>query len=579
MSLPVIATSVLILFLGVIVKIFFHETKKSKKLNVRVNALQKNQEYFINLLKDIQDISGYGNDLGNVIEVIAKSLENKLPFSTISSVYIKSPKIIFKSQVQETVNHAFIMHIKDTLVQDLIDSNLTSTDSGAAKSASAVFDPDEIEETIIGGELDDMASSQIKSSLDLKLTINGRNQAIINLSSTTSSIYSEDDKKILAAVSMLVSDFLTRIDVLLKLEKSKSLAMIDSFSDGIFMIGRSESLLAMNDAALKFLNINKIPVMGDILSALPNTYNFRDKIDRVIERNERIEENDVSINNKFFKIIITPVLENNTPGKNILGASVLLKDITLEKSLAQLKEDFTNVMVHELRSPLTAIRASSEFLMSQADLTGEEKKRLVEMIAESSKKMLDKISLILDSAKLDSGLFTLRKTEGDIKKLINDRIKVFTPLAQEKSINLKVEIDPNIPIFPFDPIRIDEVINNLLSNSLKFTPENGTISVYVTLSTDKVLVSVTDTGSGIPKDKQHLLFAKYQQAPTDSEHVGTGLGLYVVKELIEDHGGTVSLVSDEGKGTTISFTIPLHATSQTLQSSQSPKKPSNPLAN
>ncbi len=544
MNLLTLSVALISISLGITIIFLINQRKKIKRLNSQINSLQKNHEYLVHLMRDLQDIFGYGSDMTLIVDLISKSLQASFPAATISSIQVKDDKLVFKSQLNEAVNHAFINKIKDDLITGL----------GLPQDQSF-----ETEESITGVTPDDLGKSEIRSSTDMQLTVNFQTRAIINISSTTENLYSEVDKKILSTISYLVSGFLTRIELLLEFEKSKSIAMIDSFSDGIFMVDMSNKLIAINDSALKFLNLKREHLdINDVFSGLPNTYNFNEKIGKCIVGNQTCEENDVSINGKIFKIVITPVFEINSLHKGVIGASVLLHDVTLEKSLTQVKEDFTNIMVHELRSPLTAIKASSEFLSSQADFTPDEKKRLVEMISESSKKMLDKIALILDSAKMDAGLFNIRKTESDLKKLIENRIATFTPLASEKSIGIKVEVDTGIPLFSFDPSRIDEVINNLLSNSLKFTPVNGTISIQAKLVMDKVIISVADTGEGIAKENQSKLFTKYQQAPGDVEHAGTGLGLYVVKEVVESHGGTVSLESEVGQGTTITFTLPLH---------------------
>jgi two-component system, OmpR family, sensor histidine kinase VicK len=544
MNLLAISTTAVVALTGLLIVIIGKLRNKNKTLKSKIASFQKNHDYLVYLIRDLEDIFGYGSDLQNVIDVITKSLDSTYPYSMLSSVFLRGNKLLFKTHVKEPVNSAFLDKIKDTMVEEL---NLPKDQKF------------EREESTSGVALDNAATSEIKSSTEITIIVNFQTVAIVKLASTTAELYTEDDKKTFSALSYLVSGFLTRLEVLLKVEKSKSLAMIDSFSDGIFMMDTSSNLIAMNTAAQNFLNVhNAIPTLNDVLSVLPNTVNFQEKIGKCIRENRSITEENVTINGKIFKIVITPVLEMNAINRHTIGASVLLHDITLEKSLTQMKEDFTNIMVHELRSPLTAIKASSDFLMSKADLTPLEKERLMSMISESTKKMLDKISLILDSAKMDAGLFTIRKTDSDIKKLIKDRIAIFTPVAAEKFINLKVDIAENIPVFSFDPIRIDEVINNLLSNSLKFTPEHGTITLQAMLSSSKVIISVSDTGPGIAKDKQAKLFSKFQQAPDEGEHVGTGLGLYVVKEVIEKHGGIVSLNSDIGHGTTISFTLPLH---------------------
>jgi signal transduction histidine kinase len=556
------------LLLGISFIIIYIQQKKIKNSNKSYKDHKRNHDYLVYLLRDLEDIVGFGSGIEYVVDTITKSLENTFPHSTISSGFIKDKKLIFKSNAAETVSQAFVSKIKDSML-----NTLGTTEKNKI----------EIEESITGVAFDDIGASEIKSSGDITLSISFLPVAIINISSTQANLFSEEDKKIFETISYLVSGFLSRIDLLLKYEKSKSLAMIDTFSDGIFMVDLRNDLVAVNDAALKFLNVDSArPALTDLLSSLPNTYNFKEKIEKCMREDHKLEELDVPINGKIFTIDITPVheitvLNTNQPThkRDVIGATVLLHDITLEKSLTQMRDDFTNVMVHELRSPLTAIKASSEFLLSSSDLTESEKKRLTQMTSESCRKMLDKISLILDAAKMESGLFVIRKAEADLKKILSDRIAAFTPIAAEKSINFRANIDPSIPIFSFDKTRIDEVVNNLLSNSLKFTPEHGTITLSATLSGDRVIVSVADNGEGIPKDKQDKLFTKYSQAPSVNEHVGTGLGLYVVKQVIENHSGTVSLNSNVGSGTTITFTLPLHPLSTALPKAALPKTDSS----
>lgn len=547
MSLPYLISPVLSLIVLVLGLILFSENKKARKLKSQFDNLKKNHLYLPSLVNETDNSIEYGKTLENVINSLISNLEKTYPFSTLTSVFIKEDTVFFRATIKETISQAFIDHIKDELL------------------ASLSNPPKVISENVSGVTLDDLSTSQIMSEMDMKIIINGSTMAAINISSTSPGLYTEEDAATLKSACEIISGFLTKLESGTGIEKNKSLSMIDTFTEGIFMLDKDQQLIAMNNAALHFLNIHEQkPTTKDIFSALPNTYNFKDRIEASLSLNKQINEEDISIADKIFRVIITPVLENGATDKNlpareagIIGVTVLLQDTTVEKSLAHLKEDFTNIMVHELRSPLTAIKASSEFLLSSADLKDSEKKQLATMISDSSKKMLDKIALILDSAKMDADLFSIRKTNSDIKKLISDRVIVFAQVASEKSINFKLDLDPTIPEFPFDPIRIDEVINNLLSNSLKFTPMNGSIQLTTRLVDGKVTVSVSDTGSGIVKDKQHLLFSKFQQAPTNGSQQGTGLGLYVVKGVIEAHGGTVSLESEENKGTTISFTLPL----------------------
>ena len=324
------------------------------------------------------------------------------------------------------------------------------------------------------------------------------------------------------------------------------------------MVDVNSQITVINKTAKKFLHLEKDkPTIIDVLSNLPNTYNFGDKIEKAITLNQKIEEKNIQHEDKIVNITINPVIDSLQALKpKVIGASFLIHDITLEKSLAKMKEDLINIIVHELRSPLTSIKASTEMITIQTNLTEEEKKRLIAIINSQTKKMLDEVSMILDASKLDSGLFTIRKTKANISKVIEEAVESFRILAKNKLINLCLHIDPLIPESAFDSYQIRRVLNNLISNSLKFTPTGGTINVRAWFEPKKIIVSVVDSGAGIPKDKQHLLFSKFTQIKNTNTAVGTGLGLYIAKGIIEAHNGTICLESEPNKGTTITFTIP-----------------------
>lgn len=233
-----------------------------------------------------------------------------------------------------------------------------------------------------------------------------------------------------------------------------------------------------------------------------------------------------------------------------------------QDNLIKLKENFTHVIVHELRAPLTAIKDAAEVMVSgDYELDKEEEKQFLEIIHKQAKLLLAQISSILDSAKLEDGKFIITKASGDIAAVISQQVEMFQMSARKKNISINLNIPSSLPQISFDQTRIGQAINNLLSNSLKFTPGNGKIEVSAkyTPSDKYVTVAVSDTGIGIPKDFQTNLFAKFSQArttPKELAKAGTGLGLYFVKGVIDAHGGTVSVESEEGKGTTISFTLP-----------------------
>jgi hypothetical protein len=243
----------------------------------------------------------------------------------------------------------------------------------------------------------------------------------------------------------------------------------------------------------------------------------------------------------------------------------MLKEEEKTKRLSKEKERFTYMMVHELRAPLVSLKDASKILQTQKNKT--ERDKLLTIINEQAQMLLDEIGELLDAAKLESGKLTIQKVSSDMRKLVEDRIAIYKPMAQEKDIKFNTAYDENLPLVDLDPIRITQVFNNLISNSLKFTPKGGKISISVSKKAIQegnkpmLLVSVTDTGIGIAKDKQDALFSQFVQVASDnnkdSRSSGSGLGLYVVKGIIQAHGGKIWIESDENQGTTITFSLPL----------------------
>jgi signal transduction histidine kinase len=551
--LIVIAVIATIIF-GITAIVFSTREEKAIKKLVENEKKQKQRLYEITMLKEVQDRIGYSLDVDKVVDVITGSLDTLLDYSTVSALIHENDRFILKTHIKEGVSRNYLENIKASML----------------RSFAAMEDgdlPEIIEPRISGVAVDDLNHAAPTSYFHIPLIVNDRVVALLNVASTKQDMYSEEEMTTLFKIAALASETLSRLENILSLEKGKLMAMIGSLADGLFMVDINGQLTVINNAAKDFLDIPKDnPTTIDLLSALPNTYDFSAKIQRAINHKRVIEEKEVNIDEKVFQIFITPVFDESiTTERKVIGASVLLHDITLEKSVSKMKEDFTNIMVHELRSPLTAIKASSELLMNPpAPLSDDEKNKIIGLISGQSRKMLDEVSLILDAAKLEAGLFTISKLPGDMKKLIEERIAVFAPQAHERFINLTVDIDPSIPQFKFDPIHMGQVINNLISNSLKFTSSGGTVRLTAKPSIGSVVVSVSDTGAGIPKDKQHLLFSKFTQiGGTQNGVVGTGLGLYIVKGVVEAHGGQVSLESEEGRGTTITFTLPLDSAVKT----------------
>jgi NtrC-family two-component system sensor histidine kinase KinB len=559
MNSGIIALVALSWIFGIAAILLAFRQQRLKKQLQSEDEKNKHRLYEIAVLKEIQDRIGYSLDIEKVTDVITGSLKHLFPYSTASSLVIAQNRLVFKVTAEESVNHVFIEKVKSNMhqaLQGLVVGTL----------------PAQIDESVAGSVSDDTNDSTPASFFNVPLIVNEKVGGVINVASTKPNIYKEEDKTILYQIISQASTALARLEAVLVTEKGKLMAMIGSLADGVFMVDTMSKLTVINEAAKEFLHIAKEePNIVEVLTAFPNDVDLGGKITIVIQQNQTIEIKEVALGDKIVQIFITPVLDENiTDRKVVLGASVLLHDITLEKTIGKMKEDFTNMMVHELRAPLTSVKVSAELLAkSEATLQPEQKQQLLHLIDTQSKSLLEEVSAILDAAKLEAGRLEINKQPTDLMQVIQEKTSLFAPQAQAKHVHLTLAIPEALPEIAVDKQYIGRVIQNLISNSMKFTPEGGSVSVIARRKDQDIEIMVSDTGPGIPKDKQANLFNRFSQVGTSTmNHQGTGLGLYISKGIIEAHGGTISLTSEEGHGTTISFTLPIVTMAAPTQDAQ-----------
>jgi len=235
------------------------------------------------------------------------------------------------------------------------------------------------------------------------------------------------------------------------------------------------------------------------------------------------------------------------------------------RELDRLKDDFVSSVSHELRSPLSAISGYVELLRSRplATIDPIRADKALATIQESAFRLTEFVNDILDMAKLKAGRFDLRREPTDVLEVAEDVMALLQPLFEKKSIEPEVNVPADLPVLVADQEKIRQVLTNLVANALKFTPPKGKITISAKNQGDSILVSVKDTGIGIPEEARRLVFEKFGQADNHDEAgivpKGTGLGLAIAKGNVEVHGGRIWLESESGKGTTFFFTLPTGA--------------------
>lgn len=253
---------------------------------------------------------------------------------------------------------------------------------------------------------------------------------------------------------------------------------------------------------------------------------------------------------------VSPILLDGKP----LGAIEVFRDITVEEEVDRMKSEFISLASHQLRTPLSAIKTYTHMLSDgyMGELNTAQKKSLATIVG-ASNRMNELISTLLNITRIESGTIAITPKALKLDKVIEEILPELILMARHKSIalNFRVTGTGNTSIRT-DALIVKEVVTNLASNAIKYTPEGGSVIIAVRPRTNDILVKVTDSGWGIPQYSQDQIFSKFFRAQNivKRETTGTGLGLYLVKGLLDALGGNIWFTSKEGTGTTFYFTLP-----------------------
>lgn len=340
--------------------------------------------------------------------------------------------------------------------------------------------------------------------------------------------------------------------------KKNTEAVIRSIAEGLVVVDSSGKVLMMNPAAEKLLGINKKEKIGK-----PLTEDLKDEqlvsFMKSAPEAENKEIELVSAKDETKKTLRASSAVVEDENGQTVGVVSVLSDITKQKELDQFKANFIANVSHELRTPLVSIDKSIALILNNAvgEVTTPQREFL--SIAQRNIKRLSLlINDLLDLSKLEAGRMIVKREPANIVSVINESIDGVENWAKTKGITLERKIQEGLLPVTIDSNKIIQVLNNLIGNAIKFTPNSGRITVEVKLSgSDQIAVSVHDNGIGINKEDLPKVFDKFYQAgeriSTDIQ--GTGIGLAIAREIVELHGGKIWAESEKGEGATFIFTL------------------------
>jgi signal transduction histidine kinase len=326
----------------------------------------------------------------------------------------------------------------------------------------------------------------------------------------------------------------------------------------------NELVRAMKRVQAGSLNERVRPTGNDEIDVLARQFNAM--VEQLHQNNETIHELNVGLEHKVK-------LRTRQLSKN---KSSLQRSLKKLREYDQLKTDFFSNISHELRTPLTMILSPIDrILESQKELPAKVLS-LINVVRVNGNRLLELINQLLEFSKLEAGRTRLVPTSVDLNALARELAVAAEPLAEQRGIQLRLKLDQRLPAIAADGEKIETVLRNLVSNALKFTPAGGQVEIETALTDNCVTTAVTDTGIGIPEADYGRVFERFVQIDSSSsrQYSGTGLGLALVKEFVELHGGEIHVESEIGLGSRFWFTLPL--TCPTVPESAAEKSAARP---
>ena len=335
-------------------------------------------------------------------------------------------------------------------------------------------------------------------------------------------------------------------------EKSKLETILMHLTDGVLAFNLNGRLVHANLIAKKMLGIKEERTFEDIFKKL--------KIDINMEKIIYLEdwtssEEMINVNDKVLNFFFAPFRDEKERPNGIV---VVIQDMTKQAKLDDMRKEFVANVSHELKTPITSIKTYSETLLDQEELDEESKKKFLGVILTEANRMTRLVSDLLQLTKFDYKKVAWNRIRFDIKELTKQVCDKHKIQAEKKGQLVECYVTSNVPDVYGDRDGIEQVITNILTNSIKYTPENGSIKVYVGAVHDDAYIKIIDNGIGIPKEDLPRVFERFYRVDKarSREMGGTGLGLPIAKEIIEENGGSIDIKSEVGKGTEVVIKVP-----------------------
>lgn len=352
-------------------------------------------------------------------------------------------------------------------------------------------------------------------------------------------------------------------------ERDKINTILYNIGDGVFVVDKDYKIVIFNQAAEKISGFSETEAIGKhydkILNFVFEGDDSRNNEFIISSMNSgkllNMEKNTSLIRKDGQRVAIDDSVAplKDTKG-NIIGCVVVFRDVTEERKIDQAKSEFVSLASHQLRTPLTAISWFTELLLNQniGKLNKKQKEYLKEIYT-GNRRMIDLVGALLNVSRIELGTLAVTPKQIDFVESIKSVIDEFDSQIKRKKLKVIKHLEEGLPLVSADANLLRIIFQNIISNAIKYTPDKGRIAISLSKQKSNILFKVADTGYGIPSHQQLKVFTKLFRADNivGKETDGTGLGLYIVKAVVEQSGGRIWFESEENKGSTFCITIPL----------------------
>ncbi|MBD3182300.1 response regulator [Candidatus Poribacteria bacterium] len=547
------------------------------KQNIETKQLLNNLErktYELNVISELREYMGYTLDYKELVRPIMVSLRNVIPHDISAFLYITGEKY---GELNIWAGYGHSSEAVAQIKQNVM--NVIQSFSDSVLSEEGIYTYVNEFDSIAS----DIPSNDLKTSTNAALLINDGDKKIftgvINISSYKENAFDPDKIELFYEVANNISNALERLRKVLAGEKYRLEMMIKNMNEGVLIFDQRGPITVINPVARRMLRLDKssdveylVKCIGKsrISKVLDRVWKGRDSLDSILGGEGFEEEIQMDNPRNILNANISPI--RGSDGKTY-GVMTIFRDITRQREIDEAKSAFVSSVSHELRTPLTAIKNAMSIINMAGELNDQQRKFLT-----TSTRNIDRlerlINRILDFSKLEDGKMEMEFDFVDLKTLVNNSMQDIRDLAEKKSIKLVENIHPNVPYIYADYYRLDQVFTNILDNAIKYTPQNGRITIDAELVDSSSIgvnpdnkngilscakfakVIVSDTGVGISLEDQQKIFDRFEQAGKPY-NIGVGLGLSIVKKIIENHNGKIWVESKPGKGSKFIFILPI----------------------